>query len=72
MELWQVFEYVAEKYSDEYYIPGLEYWKWIIENPQKMPEAFNATDFYLLPGSVFRVSGILWHVSFFQLYSSIL
>lgn len=67
LEVWQVCEYVTKKYSDEYYIPGLEYWKWLLDNPQKKPKEFTPVGLYLLPGSAYKINNTLWHIPSFHL-----
>lgn len=54
--LHEAMTYVNETYGDKYYVPGIEYWKWLSENPGKN---FPSTDrkngeFYLFPGSIIR------------------
>lgn len=53
----EVFEHVVDTYGDEYHIPGLEYWKYIIENPSKADPAIKDGKYYFFPGSVLRSSG---------------
>ena len=33
--VYEVFQYVVDTYSDKYYVPGIEYWKWALENTGK-------------------------------------
>jgi MoxR-like ATPase len=35
--LYEVMKHVNETYGDRYYVPGIEYWKWLCENPGKNP-----------------------------------
>lgn len=32
---YEVFKYVVDTYGSKYYIPGLEFWKWAVANPDK-------------------------------------
>ncbi len=50
-------EYTAKVLSKKYYIPGLDYWKWIQENPNN-PNLANIKDgnWYYTPSSLFRHS----------------
>ncbi|MEI6490385.1 MAG: hypothetical protein WCO16_01330 [bacterium] len=56
-ELDEVFKHVVDTYGDKYHIPGLEYWKYIIENPSKADPAIKDGKYYFFPGSVLRYSG---------------
>lgn len=50
-------EYTVKVLSKKYYIPGLDYWKWVQENPTNANLA-NIKDgnWYYMPSSLFRVS----------------
>ncbi len=57
-KLPEVFKYVVDTYGDKYYIPGIEYWKWLIENPDKAEETakkqghdIKERNYYYFPGS---------------------
>jgi len=50
----KVLEAVVEKYSDKYYIPGFEYEKYLLENPDKIPEEMKDGNVYYFAGSVLR------------------
>ena len=68
-KLYDVFEDVVKKYGEKYHIPGIEYWKWMIENPDKAEEAakkqnYNIKDgnYYYFPGSSFCGGDGFWRV----------
>ena len=50
----EVMEYVVKTYGDKYYVPGLEYEKYLIENPDKIPEEMKDGNWYYFMGSVLR------------------
>jgi hypothetical protein len=60
--LHEVAEHIVEKYSADYYIPGIEYWKYIIEHPDKSPEDLKDGNYHFFFGSVFRGEGGDWDV----------
>ncbi|MCX6716719.1 MAG: hypothetical protein NTV72_02245 [Candidatus Taylorbacteria bacterium] len=39
----EVFKYLTDTYSGTHNIPGVEYWKWLFENPSKSPPAMKDT-----------------------------
>jgi hypothetical protein len=49
-------KYVVENYGEEYYLPGMEYAKWLYENQDKLPNntkgKFKNGQKYILPGSI--------------------
>mgnify|MGYP001581246325 FL=1 len=51
-------------YGNKYYVPGIEYWKWLIENPGKNPPSAAIKDgnYYFFPGSVLRDKDGRWNV----------
>ncbi|MBI4067785.1 hypothetical protein HY413_00005, partial [Candidatus Kaiserbacteria bacterium] len=56
-------------YGTTHYIPGIEYWKWMIENPGKIPQTqggINLKDgnYYFFPGSMLRGRGGDWSVPY--------
>ncbi|MDP3763526.1 MAG: hypothetical protein Q8Q92_02635 [bacterium] len=68
-KLHKVFQYVVDIYGDKYHIPGIEYWKWMIENPDKAEEAAKKQEYdikdgnlYFFPGSSLCSSGGRWRV----------
>ncbi|MFA6227272.1 MAG: hypothetical protein WC631_02260 [Candidatus Paceibacterota bacterium] len=61
--LCDVFKHLADTYSGTHHIPGLEYWKWLTENPTKTPPSLKDTDvWFYFPGSLVRSSGGDWFV----------
>lgn len=62
--LHEVVRYVMDTYGDRYYVPGIEYWKWLYENPGKNPPGVDLKDgkWYFLPGSVLRNRDGRWSV----------
>lgn len=51
---WEVAKYVAETYGKNYYLPGVEYWKFAVENPKLVPASLRSDGmWYFLPGSLF-------------------
>lgn len=60
----EVMQHVVDTYGDRYHIPGIEYWKWLIENPTKDPPnlAKDSSKYYFCPGSVLRDKDGNWSV----------
>ncbi len=61
--LADVAEYIIKTYGDDYCIPGIEYWKYIIEHPDKAPDKLKGSNphSYYFFGSVFSgASGALY------------
>ena len=61
---------VIEKYGGKYHIPGLEYEKYLLENPDKVPNQLKDGNWYYFMGSVLRdqrgsslVPCVLWRGS---------
>ena len=50
----EVMKAVIEKYSGKYHIPGLEYEKYLLENPDKVPNQLKDGNWYYFMGSVLR------------------
>ena len=50
----EVATYVAKTYRDKYHIPGLEYEKYLLENPDKVPEQLKDGNYYYFMGSTLR------------------
>jgi hypothetical protein len=60
----EVAQYVVDTYGATYHIPGIEYWKWIIENPTKTPQKLrNGKNNYCV-GSLIRNSNGRWSIPF--------
>lgn len=54
--LYEVLQYVVDTYGEKYYIPGLEFWKWVPNNPnqaEKLEPSLKDGNSYYLPGSTF-------------------
>ncbi len=53
--LADIAEYIIKTYEVDYYIPGIEYWKYIIEHPDKAPDKLKGSNphSYYFFGSVF-------------------
>jgi FtsZ-binding cell division protein ZapB len=60
--LWEAMKYIIDTYAGTHHIPGLEYWKWIIENPNKTPQSLKDGNWHFLPGSILRGEGGRWIV----------
>jgi hypothetical protein len=59
----EVMKYIIDNYAGTHHIPGIEYWKWIIENPDKAPQSLKDNNlYYYFPSSVLRVKDGLWIV----------
>lgn len=60
----EVIQHVVDIYGGQYHIPGIEYWKWLCENPGKNPPGPNMKDgkYYFFPGSVLRGEGGDWDI----------
>lgn len=61
--LHEVIQHVVDTYGGQYHIPGIEYWKWLIENPSKNPSGANIKDtskWFFFPGSTLRDEGGRW------------
>ena len=61
-KLSEVAEYIKSEYGDEYKIPGLEYYKYICENPDKAPDSLKDGNYHFFFGSLFRDSAGYWNV----------
>jgi hypothetical protein len=62
--LHEVAKHLIDTYSNTHYIPGLEYWKWLIENPTKSPKKMQDGKYYFNFGSLVRDSDGHWSVPF--------
>lgn len=60
--LVEVGEYATDTYGSKYRIPGLEYWKYILENPNQAPQELKDGNYHFLFGSILRSSFGDWHV----------
>lgn len=69
----EVMQYVADTYGATHHIPGIEYWKWLCENPTKNPSGANIKDtsrWFYFPGSTLRGKDGNWLVPFARWYGS--
>ena len=55
-------KYLAENYSDKYHIPDIEYWKYLIENEDKIPKELKDENYYYFFGSILRDQNGNWNV----------
>ncbi len=53
----KVVKAVVERYGGQYHIPGLEYEKHLLENPDKVPKELKDGNCYYFMGSTLRVQG---------------
>jgi hypothetical protein len=56
-KLYEVFQHVVETYGAKYHIPGIEYWKWMIENPDKAEEAAKKQEYDIKDGNYYYFPG---------------
>ncbi len=61
-KLAEVARYVMDTYGDTHHVPGIEYWKWLIEHPGETPQNLKDGKFYFFPGSVLRGREGSWSV----------
>ncbi len=59
--LADVAEYIIKTYEADYYIPGIEYWKYILEHPDA-PNKLRDGDWHYFFGSVLRGASGTWLV----------
>ncbi len=52
--LADVAEYIIKTYGADYYIPGLEYWKYILEHPSEVPDKLKDGNSHFFFGSILR------------------
>jgi len=62
--LSEVAKYLIDNYADKYQIPGVEYWKWLYENPAKSPKKIQDGKYYFEFGSLVRLSDGHWGVPY--------
>ncbi|MEK9151626.1 MAG: AAA family ATPase [Patescibacteria group bacterium] len=58
----EVMKHIIDTYGTTHHIPGIEYWKWILEHQDKAPQSLKDGNWFYLPGSVLRVKGGRWNV----------
>lgn len=69
-----VMQYVAEKFSDTHYLPGIEYQKYLFQNQKKkgvIPKELKDGNWYFFPGAAFRNSDGDWDVPYGYWNSSV-
>lgn len=49
---YEAMQYVVDTYGATHHIAGIEYWKWILEHPDKAPQSLKDGEYYFFPGSV--------------------
>lgn len=59
----EVGEYLALHFPSSH-IPGIEFWQWIIENPDKAPTSLKDGNYHFFFGSLLRGSGGSWVVPY--------
>jgi|GEM_PF-2039861 len=62
--LKNVIDQLKTETGKDYYLPGLEYYEWLIENPSKTPAIFKDNNYYFFFGSVLRDSNGHWNVPY--------
>ena len=65
--IYKVMRHVMDTYGDRYYIPGIEYWKWVCENPKKNM-AKKDRNWYFFPGSMLCGISGYWSVPFSEIW----
>ncbi len=55
-----VMDYVHGKYALIHHLPGIEYHKYLFENPDKVPQSMRDGNWYYFPSTAFRDSGGSW------------
>ena len=67
--LYKVAKYVIDTYSDKYRLPGVEYWKFIIENSGDIPDKIKDGKWYFNFGSLVHNFNGSWSVPYVGLSS---
>jgi len=60
--LTEAAKYIIDTYSAKYLIPGIEYWKYILENPDQAPDSLKDGNYHFFFGSILRGSAGCWFV----------
>ena len=60
--LTEVAEHIISTYGDKYYIPGIEYWKWLIEKGNQAPQELKDGHYHFFFGSTLRTRDGFWGV----------
>ena len=61
---YEVIQQIIQKYGSTHYFPGIEYWKYILENPAKAPDSLKDEKYHFFIGSIFRYSVGRWVVPY--------
>jgi hypothetical protein len=67
--LAEVAKHLISTYADRYHIPGIEYWKWLIENPDKSPQELKDGNYHFFFGSSLRPRDGGWGVPCFYWFA---
>lgn len=61
---WELAKYITTQWPDrdKYHIPGIEYWKYVFENPDKAPDSLKDGNWHYFFGTIFRNSDGYWLV----------
>ena len=59
-----VAKHIVDTYGNRYYIPGLEYYKYILEHPDQAPDDLQHGNYHFMFGSLFRGSDGGWSVPY--------
>ncbi len=54
--------YILKKFGATHIVPGVEYWKFAIENPAKVPNVLKDGNYHFFFGSLFRPAHGNWYV----------
>jgi len=52
--LYEVAQYIMKTYGAKYHIPGIEYWQWLLANPDKSPAGLMDGNYHFFFGSTLR------------------
>jgi len=73
----EVAKEIIKRYGQTHYIPGIEYWKYILNNPDKAPQSLKDGNWHYFFGSILRLSNgrwsvpcVFWDGSVFNRYAS--
>ena len=68
--LADIAEYIITTYGATHDIPGIEYWKYILENPDKAPTSLKDGNWHFFFGSILRGTNGDWHVPSTRWYAA--
>ncbi len=63
-KLDEIASYITATYGSKYKTPGLDYYKYICEHPDKAPDSLKDGNYYFMFGSLFRNSDGNWNVPY--------